>query len=60
MLKRNSINVYSNARPQFALQKWEPAGRIGDFGIFLTVSLKAYACFDRPEYWMSAICIAKL
>ena len=34
MLERNSINVLSNARPQFALQKWEPAGRISDFGIF--------------------------
>ena len=33
-----------------ASQKWEPAGRIGDFGSFLTVSLKAQAYFDRPEY----------
>ena len=23
--------------PKLALQKWQPAGRIGDFGIFLTV-----------------------
>ena len=35
--------------PQLALQKWEPDGRIGDFGNFL----KVY------EYWMSAICIVK-
>ena len=58
MLERNSINVLSNARPQFALQKWEPAGRISDFGFFF--SLQAYARFDRPEYWMTAVCIAKL
>ena len=45
MLERNSINVLSNARPQFALQKWEPAGRISDFGFFF--SLQAYARFDR-------------
>ena len=25
--------------------------------IFLTVSVKAHACFDRPEYWMNAIYI---
>ena len=25
--------------------------------IFLTVSLKAHTCFDRPEYGVSAICI---
>ena len=31
--------------------------RIGDFGNFLTVLLKAHACFDSPEYWMSAICM---
>ena len=31
-------------------QKWEPAGHIGDFENFLTVSLKAHACFDRLEY----------
>ena len=37
MLDRNSINAYSNIRPRLALQKWEPAGRIDDFGIFLTV-----------------------
>ena len=33
-MERNSINVHSNTRPQLALQKWEPAGRIGDFGNF--------------------------
>ena len=33
-MERNSINVHSNTRPQLALQKWEPAGRIGDFGQF--------------------------
>ena len=38
MLEGNFINVHSNTRPQLALQKWEPAGRIGDFGqFFLTV-----------------------
>ena len=31
-LERNSINVHSNTRPQLPLEKWEPAGRIGDFG----------------------------
>ena len=40
MLKRNSINVHSNtwhsSHCKFgACQKWEPAGRIGDFGNFL-------------------------
>ena len=34
MFERNSINVPSNIRPHLALQKWEPAGRISDFGIF--------------------------
>ena len=34
MLERKSINVHSNTLPQLALQKWEPAGRIGDCGIF--------------------------
>ena len=34
MLEGNSINVHSSTRPQLALQKWEPAGRIGDFGHF--------------------------
>ena len=34
-----------------AYQKWEPAGRIGDFEIiFWAASLKAHAYFDRPEY----------
>ena len=43
MLKRNSINlhctllIFTGAR-----QKWEPAGRMGDFGHFSTVSLKAH------------------
>ena len=37
MLKRNSIlKCWSNTRPQLgASKKWEPAGRIGDFGNFL-------------------------
>ena len=30
--------------------KSEPAGRIGDFGIFFYGLAKAHACFDRPEY----------
>ena len=38
----------------------QPAARICDFEIFLAVFLKAHSCFDRPEYWMSAICISKL
>ena len=38
------------------LHSLQLAGRyIGDFGIFLVVSLKAHACFDRPEYRMIAI-----
>ena len=32
MLKRNSFNVHWKFR---ACLKWQPAGRIGDFGIFL-------------------------
>ena len=33
MLERNSVNVHSNQHsPQLALQKWEPDGRIADFG----------------------------
>ena len=40
MLKRNSINVHSNTRHSSyckfgTCRKWEPAGRIGDFGNFL-------------------------
>ena len=34
MLECNYINVHSDTRPHLALQKWEPAGRIGDFGNF--------------------------
>ena len=39
LLKRNSINVHCKFG---ARQKWEPAGRMGDFGHFSTVSLKAH------------------
>ena len=28
--------------------------------IFLTDALNAHVCFNCPEYWMNAICIAKL
>ena len=35
MLERNSINAHSKTRPQLTLQKWESAGRIGNFGNFL-------------------------
>ena len=40
MLKRNSTNVHSNTLPSShckfgACQKWESAGRVGDFGNFL-------------------------
>ena len=39
------------------LQSLQLAGRyLGDFGNFFS----AHACFDRPEYWMSAIYISKL
>ena len=48
MLERNCTNVHS--RTQLALQKSEPAGRIGDFGNFFNGLAKAHACFDRPEY----------
>ena len=37
MFKRNSVNVHWNILPRLALQiwqKWEPASRWGDFGIF--------------------------
>ena len=35
MLERNSVKVHSNQHsPQLALQKWEPDGRIADFGNF--------------------------
>ena len=39
LLKRSSINVHCKFG---ARQKWEPAGRMGDFGHFSTVSLKAH------------------
>ena len=60
MLKRITLLILLKTVDFGACQKWEPASRIGDFGNFLTVSLKAHACFDCPEYWMSAICIAKI
>ena len=50
MLKRNSFNVHWKFG---ACQKWEPAGRIGDFGIFWTVLLKAHVCFVR--FWKKMI-----
>ena len=53
MLKRNSINVQTFDSSHFkfgACQKLEPAGRIGEFGNFWTLSLKAHACFEGPEY----------
>ena len=56
MLKLNSIIVHSFGD----CQKWELAGCIGDFENFLTISLKAHACFHRPEYLMSEIGIAKI
>ena len=54
MLKRDSFNVHCKFG---ACQKWESACRIGDLEIFWTVSLKAQACFDDSEYWVSAICL---
>ena len=52
MLKGNSINVHCNFG---ARQKWEPAGRKGDFGIFLTLSLKAHvwSSWILTEYKLS-------
>ena len=41
MLERNSINAHSKTRPQLTLQKWESAGRIGDFGNFLNSLAKS-------------------
>ena len=38
MLKRISINVHCNFG---ARQKWEPAGRKGDFGIFFNAFAKS-------------------
>ena len=46
MLKRNSIIFHSFG----GCQKWEPAGRIGDFEILFNDFAKAHACFYRPEY----------
>ena len=65
MLKRNSINVHSNtphsSHCKFgACQKWEPAGRIGDFGNFLNGFAIKKPRIDRPEYWLGAICFEKL
>ena len=60
ILELNCVNFHSKHSPQLALQKSEPAGRIGDFGKFFNGLAKAPACFDRSEYWMIAICIAKL
>ena len=37
MLERNSVNVHSNTRPHLALQKWEPASRIGGWKFFLSI-----------------------
>ena len=49
MLKRNSVNVHSNTTTARSAK-----GRTGwpymILEIFLTVQLKAHACFDRAEY----------
>ena len=47
MLKRNSFNVHWKFG---ACQKWEPAGRIGDFRNFLNGFAKTHACFVR--FWI--------
>ena len=58
MSKPNYINFHSNNR-QLALQIWcltkvrtRPAGRIGDFGIFSSFSLKAQNYY--PAYHIGA------
>ena len=56
----NSLLYWSVTLLMFiqTLHSLQLAGRyIGDFGNFLTVSLKAHASFDRPEYigWVQII-----
>ena len=56
MLKRNSVNVHWNILPQLALQiwqKWEPAGRIGDFGDFLNGFAKSPRLIVLNIDWVS-------
>ena len=63
MLERNSINAHSKTRPQLTLQKWESAGRIGNFGNFLDGLAKSQRVLRSSwivnEYNLY-ICIAKL
>ena len=47
-----ALNVHSNTRPQLALQKWEPAGRIGHFGNIFNGLAKSLACEQ-------ALCLGK-
>ena len=49
MLKRITLLILIKTVDFGACQKRQPASRMGDFGNFLTVSLKVHACFDRPE-----------
>ena len=58
MLKRITLLILIQTLDFGACQKWEPARCMGDFDFWFFNGF-ANACFDRPEYWMSAICIAK-
>ena len=49
MLELNSINVHSNTHHSWHCKSENRLAVTGDFGNFLTLSLKAHACFDRPE-----------
>ena len=50
MLERNSINVHSNTQHSSHCKSENRLAVYVILEIFLTVWLKAHACFDRPEY----------
>ena len=52
MLKRNSINAHCNFG---ARQKWEPAGRKGDFGNFLNAFAKSSRLIVLNIDWVQII-----
>ena len=52
MMKRNSINVHCKFG---ACQKWEPAGRIGDFGNFLNGFAKSQRLIVLNIDWVQFV-----
>ena len=59
MLERNCVNVHSNFKhsPLLALQKSEPAARIGDFGNFFNGLPKAHVCLacEQQTHFRSSL-----